>query len=118
MVFTACWFCFYDEAGQAAVRDSEFIAQKNRRRNLSESFHHDAFKAIGNLHQMFSATITISALYQKKEARLRAGFLSFTFSSAVHFPSFFQQPPLHFLLPSSRSLWAEQVKSADLLLLI
>lgn len=91
---------------------------KNRRRNFSESLHHDAFEAIGNLHQMFSATITISALYQKKEARLRAGFLSFTFSSAVHFPSFFQQPSQHFLLPSSRSLWAEQVKSADLLLLI
>lgn len=111
-----CWFCFCDEAGQAAVR-TRSLSLKNTRRNLSESLHHDAFEAIGNLHQMFSATITISALYQENGAF--ASWHPFLhLSSAVHFLSFFHKSSLHFPFPSSRSLWEEQVKSADLLLLI
>lgn len=85
-----CWFCFYDEAGQAAVR-TRSLSLKNRRRNLSESLHHDAFEAIGNLHQMFSATITISALYQEKGA----------FASWHPFLHLFLCSSLSFLLPQT-----------------
>lgn len=118
MVFTACWFCFYEEAGQAAVRDSQFIAQKTGGGTSRNHFTMMPSRQLEISTRCAQPQSQYLPYIRKKEARWLPGILSFTFSSAVRFPSFSQKASLHFLLPSSRSLRAEQVKSADLLLLV
>lgn len=111
------WFCFSDEAGQAAVRTQSLSLKKHKKEPFWIA---SPWCLRGNWKSspdVFSHNHNICLISGKRRIRFLASFPS-PFPLQSSFLPSSTNPPSVLSLPSSRSLQAEQVKSADLLLLI